>query len=247
MAPANSSDLLDVFQRLQSLLLATSGIEPFLQHLAGLATTAADQSMSCGITARRDGQALTVASSDDRATALDETQYDLGEGPCLHALATGDPVLLDDLNHDTRWPTYLARARRLGLQCSLSLPLTADSGPVAALNLYGFGEPSMFTPPVRHRCELFAAQASGALQLTLDRAADRELRDQLEQALVSRTIIDQAIGILIGQQHCTADHAFDLLRRRSQSSQRKLRDVAADLIVRVTGHPPRPGKSFDHS
>ena len=94
MAPATSTDLTDVVQRVQSLLLVSGGIRPFLQHLAGLATTAADQSLACGITARRDGHPLTVASSDDRATALDETQYDLGDGPCLHALATGHQVLM---------------------------------------------------------------------------------------------------------------------------------------------------------
>lgn len=246
MAPATSPDLIDVFQRLQSLLLVSSGIQPFLQQLAGLATTAADQSLSCGITARRDGHPLTVASSDDRAIALDETQYDLGDGPCLHALATGQQVLMVALDHDTRWPTYRARARTQGLECSLSLPLTANGGTVGALNLYGFA-PGIFTTAVRHRCELFAAQASGALQLNLTRAADQEILDQLEQALVSRTVIDQAMGILMGQQRCTADQAFDLLRRRSQQSQQKLHDVAADLIVRATGQTPQPGKAFDHS
>ena len=94
---------------------------------------------------------------------------------------------------------------------------------------------------------LFAAQASGALQLNLHRAADQQLLDQLDQALTSRTIIDQALGILIGQQHCTADHAFTLLRMRSQSSQQKLRDVAADLITRASGGPPQPGKPFDRA
>lgn len=122
MANTASTDLTGVFQRLQSLLLTASGIDLFLQDLAELATTAADQSLSCGITARRDGQPLTVASSDERASALDETQYQISDGPCLHALATGDTVLIDDVDHDTRWPDYLNRVRPAGLRCSLSLP-----------------------------------------------------------------------------------------------------------------------------
>ena len=64
---------------------------------------------------------------------------------------------------------------------------------------------------------------------------------------MSRTVIDQAMSILMGRQRCTADQAFDLLRRRSQQSQQKLRDVAADLIVRATGQTPQPGKPFDHT
>jgi hypothetical protein len=113
------------------------------------------------------------------------------------------------------------------------------------MNIYGFDRPGALTDPVRQRCEVFAGQASGALQLVLGQARDSEVRDQLEQALSSRTVIDQAIGILMGQQLCTADEAFTLLRMRSQSSQRKLRDVAADLVTKVTGEEPQPGTKFD--
>ena len=247
MTQPESSDLVGVFQRLQSVVLSTSGIESFLQQLSELATTAADQPMSCGITSHRDGQPLTVASSDARASGLDESQYVADQGPCLHSLATGEIVLIDNLDQETRWPAYLGRARSSGLRCSLSLPLNVDHTTVGAMNLYGFAGPGMFTGAVRHRCELFAAQASGALQLTLGRAADQQLLDQLDQALASRTVIDQAIGILMGQQHCTADEAFALLRMRSQSAQHKLRDVAADLITRVSDQPPQPGRPFDRT
>jgi GAF domain-containing protein len=242
-----SSDLAGVFRRLQSVVLATDGIESFLQQLSELATGAADQPISCGITSRRDGLPLTVASSDARASGLDETQYATDQGPCLQALATGQTVLIDDVDQETRWPAYLERARSTGLRCSLSLPLNVDHTTIGAMNLYAFAKQGVFTDPVRHRCELFAAQASGALQITIGRIADHELLDQFDQALASRTVIDQAIGILMAEQRCTADQAFVLLRRRSQSAQQKLRDVAADLITRVTGEPPQMGRSFDRS
>ena len=79
---------------------------------------------------------------------------------------------------------------------------------MGAMNLYGFVEPGIFSDLVRHCCEVFAVQASGALQLTLGRTVDHELLDELDQALASRTTIDQAIGILMGQQRCTA-HDLD--------------------------------------
>ena len=241
------SDLAGVFHRLQSVLLSTSGIEAFLQQLSKLATGAADQRISCGITARRDGQPLTVASSDRRASGLDENQYTGGEGPCLHTLATGETTLIEDIDQETRWPRYVIAARAAGLRCSLSLPLTVNHTTVGAMNLYGFVKVGVFTGEVRRRCELFAAQASGALQLTLGRVADREVLDQVDQALASRSIIDQALGIVMGQQRCSAEEAFALLRMRSQSSQTKLRDVAADLIVRATGQPAQPGKPFNRT
>lgn len=70
---------------------------------------------------------------------------------------------------------------------------------------------------------------------------------QLEHALRSRSVIDQAIGVLMAQEKCTAEAAFDLLRRHSQNSNRKLRDVAADVITRLTGHPPSEPPQFRHS
>jgi AmiR/NasT family two-component response regulator len=67
---------------------------------------------------------------------------------------------------------------------------------------------------------------------------------QLEEALSSRSVIDQALGILMAQQRCTAEKALTLLRSHSQNTNRKVRDVAADLIQRVSGSPPAPGTPF---
>jgi GAF domain-containing protein len=240
-----SGDLTGEFERLQSLLLTVGQLDAFLQQVTVLAAGLVQPAMSCGITLRRDGQPLTVASSDQRANSLDERQYATGEGPCLHSLDTGQTLQVPDFEVENRWPRYVSAARSQGLRCSLSLPLTVHQVTAGAMNIYGFERTQMFTGPVGQRCEVFAGQAAGALQLALSQARASELRDQLEEALSSRTVIDQAIGILMGQQHCTADEAFALLRMRSQSSQRKLRDVAADLVTKVSGQPPQQGAPFD--
>lgn len=240
-------DVSVVFQRLQSLLLTTSGVESFLQRLTELASNAVEIPVSCGVTARRDGQPLTVASSDEQASGLDESQYEAAAGPCLHTLETGEVMSITDVDTEQRWPSYLGDAREKGLRSSLSLPLVVDGSTVAAMNLYSFTGPGVFDEHVQRRCRVFASLAAGALQLAIGRAADRQLVDQLEAALASRTVIDQALGILMGQQSCSAEEAFTLLRMRSQSSQRRLREVAADLIVRVTGEPPQSGRRFDRS
>ena len=69
----------------------------------------------------------------------------------------------------------------------------------------------------------------------------------MEKALSSRTVIDQAIGILMGEQRCDAGTAFELLRTHSQNNNRKLRDVAIDLVTRVSGRPPVSGNGFQRS
>jgi GAF domain-containing protein len=188
--------------------------------------------------------AVDVASSDPQAAALDESQYAAASGPCLYALESGEIVSIPDLDTEPRWPGYVATARGQGLRSSLSLPLSVDEVTVAAMNLYSFTETEVFEVRVQRRAEVFAALAAGSLQVAFGRAADQQLMGQLEQALASRTVIDQAQGILMGQQ-CTAEQAFALLRMRSQSSQIKLRDVAIDLIARVSGQPPQAGPAFD--
>jgi len=240
-------DLGAVFERSQSLLLTASGVEGFLQRLTELAAEAVEISVSCGVTARRDGQPLTVAFSDQQASELDESQYAATTGPCLHSLTTGEVVSIPDIDDDQRWPVYLQVARRVGLRSSLSLPLVVDGSTVAAMNLYSFSGPGVFDEQVLRRCLVFASLAAGALRLAIGRAAEQQLVDQLEEALASRTVIDQALGIVMGKQQCDAEKAFALLRMRSQSSQRKLRDVATDLIVRVTGQSPLSGRRFDRA
>jgi GAF domain-containing protein len=201
---------------------------------------------SCGITVRRDGQPLTVASSDERAEQVDEAQYGADLGPCLDTLRTGAVVDVPALRAETRWPEYRAHAIEYGVESSLSLPLTVDGSTVGAMNLYA-SVSYAFTVAARQQAETFAAQAAAGLTLVLRNAIRAEESQQLEQALANRTTIDQALGILMAQRSCTADEAFALLRATSQNNNRKLRDVAADLVTRVTGRRPVPGPPFVRS
>jgi GAF domain-containing protein len=238
-------EFVNLLGSLQSLLLTGPRLEDFLGELARLAADVVQPSASCGITTRYDNRPRTVASSDPRAALIDEEQYAAGAGPCIESLDTGGIVEIDDQEADLRWPSYRKQALDLGVQCSLSLPLVVAGQTVGAMNLYGYDRPHAFDNGERRRAETFAAQASTALALAVRHTEQTELTDQLAQALSSRTLIDQALGILMAQQRCDADDAFELLRRHSQSNNRKLRDVAADLITRVSGKPPAPPQPFE--
>jgi GAF domain-containing protein len=239
----STPDLVETFGALQSLLLRTQSVNIFLVELARLAAGVVHPPASCGITVRRDGQPLTVASSDERAEQVDEVQYGADSGPCLESMRTGAIMDVPDLRAESRWPEYRAHALQQGILSSLSLPLTVEDSTVGAMNLYGFARQT-FTPAVRHHAETFAVQAAAGLTLVLRNVTQAEESEQLEQALASRTVIDQALGILMAQQRCTADEAFALLRAQSQNNNRKLRDVAGDLITNVSGQPPHNGPSF---
>jgi GAF domain-containing protein len=235
-------NLVTAFAALQSLLLASPDLEAFLSGVARLAADVVP-SASCGITVRRDGRPLTVASSDECAEQVDEVQYGVGEGPCLQAMDTGTVVDVPDLVAEHRWQHYRRHALQHGVRCSVSFPLTVDGTTVGALNLYG-RTPHGFDAGARHRAETFAVQAAAAVTLVIRTLGLVEDGADLERALISRTIIDQAIGILMAQRRCTADQAFAVLRAHSQNSNRKLRAVAIDLITETSGEPPGPGHGF---
>lgn len=237
----------DALGELHSLVLGVAAVQEFLEDVAGLAAEAVQPGVSCGITTRYDTNPVTSAASDERASLVDEAQYANGAGPCLEALSTGRVVDVPDQAAERRWGAYGEAASDLGLRCSLSLPLFVDQSAVGALNLYGFSAPSEFSGPARHRAEVFAGQASTALTLALRFNDQAERSRQLVEALHSRSIIDQALGILMVEQKCDARAAFDLLRQRSQSVNLKLREVAADVVVRASHHPLSTPGPFEDS
>jgi GAF domain-containing protein len=228
-----SRDPISASSALLTLLLSTSSVEGFMSELAGLAADVVVPAASCGITTRADGYPITVAFSDSRAAQVDEVQYGASEGPCLEAMNTGAVIDVPDLLGETRWPRYRPHALEHGVCSSLSIPLTADHTTAGALNLYGFAARA-FPASARAQAEAFAGHAATALALLLRGIKQEERSGQLERALTSRSTIDQAIGVLIGQQHCTADEAFALLRAHSQNNNIKLRDVAAEIIARTS-------------
>lgn len=224
---------------LLQLLAEAPDLDVFLDRLVRLAVRAVPAALACGITLRRDGQPFTVASSDAFAAQIDEIQYDTDEGPCLHALRTGRTVQIDDLAAERRWERFGPAALAHGMVSSLSLPLTVDGHVAAALNLYA-RSPRAFSAADADMARALAAQCTAALEVSLHRTDQALLREQLGAALRSRAVIDQALGILMAQQRCTAREAFELLRQASQHRNRKLREVAADVVTAVTGRAPEP-------
>jgi hypothetical protein len=123
---------------------------------------------------------------------------------------------------------------------SLSLPLLVDGESLGALNLYS-GASGAFAGRHHETAETFANQCAAALTVSVRQLRQSAVQQQLAGAMVSTSIIDQAIGILMGQQRCTAAAAFDLLRQASQNRNRKLRDIAVDIITNVSASHPNPG------
>jgi GAF domain-containing protein len=242
----DAPDASEPLHTLYRLLLATPEVESLLGEIAVLAAAIVEPAVSCGITVHYGDEPLTVASSDARAPIIDEEQYHVREGPCLEALRTGRLVDVPDQGTDERWAAYAQRARERGVQSSVSLPLLVDGRSLGALNLYSDRSPHAFADEaVRRRALEFADRAAVVLTLAIQRLEQDRTARELEEALASRTLIDQAIGVIMAQQGCDAHVAFDLLRHQSQTRNRKLRQVAEDLITRVSGSPPVAPPTFE--
>ena len=225
----------EILGSLQSLALSSKAVETFLEDVTRLAARLVDPPASVGVTTRYDGRPVTVAASDERAGLIDEEQYGAGDGPCLTAMRVAVLQSVEDVEADDRWPDFLSSARDHGVQRILALPLVVHGQCLGALNIYTFDEDGRFTDEQVRRAELFAAQAATALALTRRHVEEAAHAVQLEEALRSRSVIDQAVGVLMGQQQCDAATAFALLRQHSQNHNLKLRDVARALIERHTG------------
>jgi GAF domain-containing protein len=138
-----------------------------------------------GITlASRDGSMATRAGTDPLVWRLDQLQYDLGEGPCLHAIIAEPVISVEYAFREQRWPRFIPAAVKLGLRAQLGMRLFTEEETIGGLNMYSTSADTI-DPDVVHMAELFAAQASIALGRT-------RREEQLNTALRTRKIIGQA-------------------------------------------------------
>jgi GAF domain-containing protein len=218
------------FPSLHRLAAPDEALDATLQRVSDLALAEVEDCDIAGITLLRDGKPVTAVFTDPETPHIDAAQYDTGSGPCLAAFHDAVVYRIEDTGTETRWPEFVATAAAAGIRSTLSLPLVVGENALGALNLYsrrlaGFADDAS--------AMVFAAQAAVVLANSQAYWAAHQLAAQLELAMTSRAVIEQAKGILMARHRCDADEAFERLRRLSNETNRKLRDVAADLIAGV--------------
>lgn len=202
----------------------------FLQQLLQGVVEKTPGAEACGLSLERQGRGETIAYSGELARVGDERQYELDAGPCLESLRSGETVSVADMSAETRWRPYPERAVAAGIRSTLSLPLQVGSTARGALNLYATTARAFSEADVA-AARAWADQATGALSVAL-RMSDHDAEvDHLQRALVSREVIGQAVGMLMERARCSADTALMALKRQSQESNEKLRDLAQRLVA----------------
>ncbi|TDO48449.1 GAF domain-containing protein [Kribbella sp. VKM Ac-2527] len=162
------------------------------------------------------------AASGSLPARVDTVMSELQEGPCLDAVLQRRIIRVDDMRSDERWPRFAPRAAELGALSMLAFPMVVKDDSLCALNLYA-ETADAFTDESEHVGRLLAAHAAVAYS-----GAQRE--ENLLAAIETRDLIGQAVGLLMERYSITSDRSFTTLVRFSRQSNRKLRDVAAELI-----------------
>ena len=182
----------------------------------------------------QDGGFHTPIQTDPVAAELDQLQYELQEGPCLAAADPGGPAVAtsDNLAEDKAWPRFGPAAAKRGLCAVLSTALLPNARPPhlsGALNIYS-RRPGGLREADQALALLLATHASLALAHTTEVTQGRLQAEQMLRAIDSRDVIGQAKGILMGRRGLTADDAFTVLRRTSQTLNVKLVELAETLV-----------------
>jgi GAF domain-containing protein len=188
------------------------------------------------ITALRHGKPTTPAFTAKTALLLDETQYQLGDGPCLAAIRHRGAEHVSTTSDD-RWPAFLSAAAAHGVLATFSVPLGNEEAVMGALNMYSETQ-AQYDAAARDVGCSFADQLGVAVATATLYAESYELSRQLQQAMESRAVIEQAKGILMAAQRCGPDAAFQILVRASQNQNRKLRAIASEIVDRYGSTVP---------
>ena len=206
-----------------------------LAAIAELAVRVIPEADGAALTMLADGQAHRVVVGTEMARALEDLQLQLDEGPGLLALETREVQMSGSLGGEPRWPRFGPRVGRMGVHSVLSLPLllavdtSAPPTLVGSLTLYAHAKDA-FSPDALRVGMLFVRPASIFMHNAQALANAERLVEQLQEALSNRKLIDQAIGILMARTGDDPQHAFDRLRRMSQTQHVKVAEVAGTLV-----------------
>jgi GAF domain-containing protein len=190
-----------------------------------------------------EGDLRVMASSSEAMRILELFEIQTEEGPCLDCYRTGEPVVNQDLTAvNGRWPRFAAEALKAGFHSVHALPLRVHDKIIGALNLFHAGQGEINEIDVAV-AQAFADVASIAILQYRAALESQVLNEQLHHALNSRVVIEQAKGMVAERKKVDLEQAFSLLRAYARSQNRRLADVARDVIIgtlAASALDPRP-------
>jgi transcriptional regulator with GAF, ATPase, and Fis domain len=223
--------LVDAFVDLADTLVADFDVVDFLQLLAARCVELLDADAAGLMLADPRGQLQVVATSSERARDLELFELETDEGPCVACFRSGMPADDTDLvQGDPRWPRFGNRARQAGFRAVHALPMRLRAEVIGVLNLFYTSAGAMNAEDLRVGQALADIATIGLLQERAIR--DRQiLAEQLQTALDSRVLIEQAKGVLSERLQIGTDTAFVALREQARATNRLLTDLAREVVA----------------
>ncbi|SOE31914.1 GAF and ANTAR domain-containing protein [Streptomyces sp. OK228] len=226
----NQQLLAKTFVELADNLVADFDLIDFLRLLTDRCVGMLDASAAGVLLADRDGKLRVMAVSDEQVRLLELFQLQNDEGPCLDCFRTGTPVIVPDLTREiVRWPRFVTVAHRSGFGAVQALPMRLRDESVGALNLFR-ATPGPFDLAATPLAQALADVATISLPQQRSSRRSTVLNEQLQTALNSRVLIEQAKGKLSERQSIDMEQAFTALRGHARSHNRRLSDVARAFI-----------------
>jgi|GEM_PF-1533074 len=230
-------------RELASIRVAATDLEGALTRVTDLVEKGVEPAGAAGLLLAESqpaGQGEPPWPAYGRMSSVCSAEWAVGEGPHLDCLREREPVVTGDLADDGRWPA-LAAAHRIGApgappRSVLVVPLDGGGAPTGALSV-GAAAPDAFgDEEIAGLTDLAETAAAAVANVRAYHGATR-LAEQMAEAMASRAVIEQAKGVLMARRRVRPDEAFGLLRGLSQSTHRKLRDVAGELVRGAAADP----------
>lgn len=221
--------LLRAYEGYAQALLRTYDIGEMLYRLTDQVVEVLDIDGAGVVLADDDDRLAAVTATDRRAAVLDEHQLEHEDGPALVAFRDNVQVRIGDLDVDERWPGLSAAARDLGIRAVAALPMPVHARRIGALDLWSV-DPHEWTDEELRVGQVLANMASGYVLNNLELSESRDLAEQLQHALDSRVVVEQAKGLVAGRRGITPTEAFDLLRQRARSTSTRLHEVCQGVV-----------------
>ena len=230
VVPADSVSLSNGLVAMARFFVGDGTLRETLQRIADLAVEAVPGADMAGMTMLVEGRAKTAVFTDDCCPEIDAAQYETGIGPCLDSFRHQQVYRIDFMEKDRQWPPFSEAAGAHGIQSSMSVPLVARHEGVGALNFYSRSTEAFSDDDVEMGLQ-FATQAASVLANSQAYWDAHHLSQSLATAMTSRSTVEQAKGILMGSRGCNAEEALQLLVRASQRENRKLREIAQEMVA----------------
>lgn len=190
----------------------------------------------CGVSVTdEEGRLRPVTGVNELTTELEGVEEEHQEGPCVDAFERGELVVVEDLAGEGKWPRWSGEAARHGVGAVLGVPLKAFDRTIGAMNIYATGIRRWQKVEIQVAQTLTNMAASYVVNAS-ELEQSRRTAEQLQGALDSRVIIEQAKGVLASEMNLSVDEAFEVLRRHSQRRGVSLRAVA-DAVVNLELRP----------